>query len=97
MLDDVFAGLQFSEDICRSSIEDPDSGVRLELSFDRSFRECIAYTPPHREAICIEPYTCVPGTLGTSQAIDRYGLRVLSPGDSFSAEVTMRVEGTAAE
>lgn len=90
-LDDVFAGLQFSDGTCRSSIEDPESDTRLELSFDRSFRECIVYTPPHREAICIEPYTCVPGTFATPDAISRYGLRVLSPGESFTAEVTMRV------
>jgi len=90
-VDAVFAGLQFSEGRCRSSIEDPDSGVRLELSFDRSFRECVVYTPPHREAICIEPYTCVPGTFGTPDAIERYGLRVLSPGESLKSEVTMQV------
>ena len=91
-LDDVFAGLQFSAGVCQSSIEDPESGVRLTLSFDDSFRECVVYTPPHREAICIEPYTCVPGTFGMSAAIERYGLRVLAPGESFTAEVTMLVE-----
>ncbi|MBP86142.1 MAG: aldose epimerase [Planctomycetaceae bacterium] len=90
--DDVFAGLQFSDGLCRSSINDPDGGVRLELAFGQSFRECVVYTPPHREAICIEPYTCVPGTFGMPDAVERYGLRVLSPGKSFAAEVTMRVE-----
>ena len=88
-MDDVFAGLIFAEDLCQASITDPGSGATMSLQFDRAFRECVVYTPPHREAICIEPYTCVPGGLALD-GIDT-GLRVLGPGESFQASVRLQV------
>lgn len=89
-LDDVFAGLGFDGAMCSASISDP-GGRRLAISWDQTFRECIVYTPPHREAICIEPYTGVPGMIGlTEQGIDA-GLRVLAPGESFSGRMMIRV------
>jgi len=87
--DDVFAGLVFDKHICRCNIKDPDSRARMQLTFGREFRECVVYTPPHREAICIEPYTCVPGSWGLSKHDTNFGLRVLQPGESFTAEVAM--------
>lgn len=90
--DDVFAGLQVDADeICRAHVADRESGLTLQLAFDRTFRECVVYTPPHREAICIEPYTCVPNAADLrARGVDS-GLRVLAPGESFEARVDMRV------
>jgi len=90
--DDVFAGLNFDDDnLCRARVSDPESGITLQLEFDKAFRECVVYTPPHREAICIEPYTCVPNAADLqARGIDS-GLRILAPGESFEARVTMRI------
>jgi len=89
--DNVFSGLVFSGAECCASIEDPESGRRVVLSFDRAFRECVVYTPPHRGAICIEPYTCVPDAFRlTRQGIDA-GLRVLGLGESFAARLEISV------
>lgn len=91
-VDDVFGGLQFEGDWCAAEIRDPGSGAAVTLRFDRAFRECVVYTPPHREAICIEPYTCVPGACELArQGIDG-GFRVLAPGASFRARVEIRVD-----
>lgn len=89
--DDAFAGLVFDGHNCRSTIEDPQSRVRMELSFNREFRECVVYTPSHREAICIEPYTYVPGAWGLPATAADFGIQVLEPGQSFTAEVAMDV------
>src|SRR5207237_10672600 len=90
-LDDVFTGLQFTGEWCESSIHDPASGRTITQRFDRSFRECVVYTPPHREAICIEPLTCAPNSFELkSQKIDA-GLRVLEPGESFTARAESSV------
>jgi len=59
-LDDVFTGLACQGGGVRTEISDPHSGRVLEVVFDDSFSECVVYNPPHREAICIEPYTSVP-------------------------------------
>jgi aldose 1-epimerase len=91
-LDDVFTGLEFRDDWCTCRIVDPQSGRRLVLEFDRAFRESVVYNPPHREAVCVEPYTCVPNAAELAeQGIDA-GLRVLAPDESFQARVVMRVE-----
>jgi aldose 1-epimerase len=91
-LDNVFSGLQFHDHWCVAEVEDPAGGSSLKLKFDDNFRECVVYTPPHREAICIEPYTCVAGAFDLlDQEIDA-GVRVLEPGEVITAVVEMRVE-----
>lgn len=67
-------------------IADP-AGFTLEESWDSAFRECIVFTPVHREAIAIEPYTGVPNPFElTAQGIDA-GLRVLRPGEHWSGRI----------
>jgi aldose 1-epimerase len=89
--DDVFTGLVFDGDWCTAAIRDPTSGRELTIAFDRAFRECVVYNPPHREAICIEPYTCVPGAIElAARGIDA-GLRILAPGESLHARVKIGV------
>ncbi|QDU31852.1 Aldose 1-epimerase [Anatilimnocola aggregata] len=90
-LDDVFTDLDFEDGWCRSHIYDPAAKLALHISFSSTFRECVVFTPPHREAICIEPYTCVPNAAELlGKGIDT-GLRVLPPGESFIARVELAV------
>lgn len=90
-LDDVFSGLQFGGDKCEASIHDPSSGRTMTQRFNREFRECVVFTPPHREAICIEPLTCTPNCFALAQQGIDAGLRVLPPGESFKAQVEISV------
>ncbi len=89
--DDVFAGLTFIGNACTTSIHDPVSGCTLTQRFDRTFRECVVYTPPHREAICIEPYTCVAGAFALAERGIDAGLRIVPPGGSCTARVEIEV------
>ena len=63
-LDNVFGGLLEDNGCFTASIA--GEGRTMELRFGRPFRELVVYTPGHRKAICIEPYSCVPAavTLG---------------------------------
>jgi aldose 1-epimerase len=91
--DNVFDGLVFdSRGICRSTVYDPSSQRTLTLSFDRAYRACVVYTPSHREAICIEPYTCVPNAAELEDAEIDAGLRVLEPGAQTRTVIEIRVE-----
>jgi aldose 1-epimerase len=90
--DDVFSDLAADGDWHRASIADPTSGPRLRIEFDRAFRECVVYNPPHREAICIEPYTCVPGAIELAERGIDAGLRVLEAGAKVEARVRITVE-----
>jgi aldose 1-epimerase len=86
VLDNCFAGLQFNGEWCAAKILDKESGRTMTIRFYQAFRECVVYTPGHREAICIEPYTCVPGAAAMEDPAAA-GLRILGPGDSFEARV----------
>lgn len=92
--DDVFTGLEFDGDLCRCRIVDPSSDVTVTIEFDGVFRECVVYNPPHREAVCIEPYTCVPNAAELAAGGADTGLRVLAPGESFEAYVGVRVDAS---
>ncbi|MBX3414209.1 MAG: aldose 1-epimerase [Pirellulales bacterium] len=91
-LDDVLDDLQFGKDgMALTRIEDTGSGRSMRMSFDRGFRACVVYNPPHREAICIEPYTCVPDPFVLSERGLDVGLRVLGPGERFVGEILIEV------
>lgn len=89
--DDVFTGLAAADGAVRTKVEDPHTGRTLELSFDPAFRECVIYNPPHREAVCIEPYTCVPDTYELQATGIDAGLRWLESGGRFHTWFEIRV------
>jgi len=91
-LDDVLIGLAPNPDgRIHTTVHDPGSDRTLEQTFDASFRECVVFTPPHREAIAIEPYTGVPNPFELSERGIDAGLRVLAPGETFDARFELRL------
>lgn len=91
-LDHVFTALSYEGGSCRATLDDPHSGRTVELDFDDQFRHCVVYIPPHREAICIEPYTSVPDPFTLSAAGVETGLRTLAPGEAFTARILIRLK-----
>jgi aldose 1-epimerase len=91
-LDDVFTGLIDDAGLAEAQVQDPNGlAVAIRWRVDQ-FRECVVYTPPHREAICIEPLTCAPSAAALAAKGIEAGWRVLPPGQSFEATVTIAVE-----
>jgi len=86
-LDDIFTGLSYSDGWCRATLEDPSHGRLLEVVFSEQFRNCVVYNPPHREAICIEPYTTVPDAFSLASQGVETGLNLLQPGQTWRAQV----------
>lgn len=91
-LDDVFAGLKFNQGRAEATIDDSQAGRKLTITFDEGFPNCVVYNPPHREAICLEPYSCVPDPFTLEEHGVATGLRVLNPGESHTYHVDIRVE-----
>lgn len=91
-LDHVFTGLTPPGGPHRATIHDPANGRTLALTFDGFFKNCVVFNPPHRQAICIEPYSCVPDAYSLIQRGVDPGLSVLAPGASmrtaFAVELT---------
>jgi len=72
-------------------LREPKTGRTVTQLFDTSFTQCIVYTPPHREAICVEPYTCLPDSFRLKAEGHETGLRVLAPGESFETTIPINV------
>jgi aldose 1-epimerase len=75
--------------IVATILADEVSGRKLFQIFKPVFAQCVVYTPPHREAICLEPYTCVPDPFRLMAEGYRSGLQILQPGDSFETMIWM--------
>jgi aldose 1-epimerase len=83
MTESQAAGVQHTD------LYDPASGRRLRQTFDSSMTCCVIYTPGHREAVCIEPYTCTPNPFGMEALGVDSGLRVLAPGEVYRTTITL--------
>lgn len=54
------------------------------------FRESVLFTPPHRQAICIEPYTCATDAINLQDRGIDSGWKVLDPGNVWQGTVELR-------
>ncbi len=75
----------------QTRVADPASGRTLTQSFDSAFTQCVIYTPAHREAICLEPYTCVPDAIRLAADGHETGLQILQPGEEFSTTIRLQL------
>ncbi|HWL08945.1 MAG TPA: aldose 1-epimerase [Planctomicrobium sp.] len=90
--DDVFTGWQSDGGTVRSSILDPKAGVQLmQICDSQYFREAVVYTPPGRNAVCIEPYSCVTDAINLHSKDINTGLQVLPPGQVVQTWIALQV------
>jgi aldose 1-epimerase len=90
--DTVFTKLHADADgLTRTRLLDSASRRTLTQSFDASFTQCVVYTPGHREAICMEPYTCVPDAIRLSQEGHETGLQILKPAEHRQTTIRLQV------
>jgi aldose 1-epimerase len=63
--------------------------VTLRVRCSPSFRQMVVYTPAHRQAFCVEPYTCATDAVNLqARGIDA-GWLVLPPGEQWTGVVEM--------
>lgn len=87
-LDHVFTDVQMEADgVSRCVIENPDTGYGLVMESDGQFRELVVYTPPGRDVVCFEPYTCPTDAINLEAKGIPAGVIVLAPGEMFSGTV----------
>lgn len=91
--DTYFTGLAPDADgLVRTVLTEPHSGRRLTQSFAATFPHCIVYTPPHREAICLEPYSCIADSFRLEDAGIATGREVLAPGEGRETRIVIVVD-----
>jgi aldose 1-epimerase len=85
-LDDVYTDLPPADSL-RSvgAVNRPEGTVTVSASPD--FRELVLFTPPHRQAVCIEPYTCATDAVNLqTRGIDA-GWKELAAGAAWESDV----------
>lgn len=93
-LDHVFTNVQLVNGVSQCRIENRDTGHTLVMESDAIFRELVVYTPPDREAICFEPYTCPTDAINLETRGIPAGIIVLAPDETFSGIVRFMLEDT---
>ena len=90
-LDHVYTDVQRETGgVSRCVIENPDTGHGLVMESDAQYRELVVYTPPGRDVICFEPYTCPTDAINLEAKGIPAGVIVLAPDETFSAGVRIR-------
>jgi aldose 1-epimerase len=94
-LDDVLTDLpadrpQDANGLVRcATIGSEDATLRIACS--PTFREMVVFTPPHRHAFCVEPYTCPTDAVNLEARGVAAGWLTLPAGDKWTSVVEMRV------
>ena len=86
---------RFSPGATETLLKDQENGVALRQTFDDSMTCCVIFTPGHREAICLEPYTSTPDPFNMQAAGVDSGLRVLEPGETYSTKITLEASSSS--
>jgi aldose 1-epimerase len=96
-LDNVFTGVKGAETKLGglrelAVLSHPSAIGRVRFMADPAFRELVLFTPVHRQAVAIEPYTCSADAANlAARGIDS-GWRIISPGTEWEAAVEYRWE-----
>jgi aldose 1-epimerase len=64
----------------------------LRIWTSPEFRESVLFIPVHRQAICVEPYTCATDAINLREKNIDAGLRQLAPGETWRGVVEVRWE-----
>ena len=91
-LDDVLTGIEgLSDEPWSCGIIDEVAGLEVVQSCENPlvFRELVAYTPPGRAAVCLEPYTCVTDAVNLQSTGVDAGWRSLDPGAEFRTWISI--------
>ena len=90
-LDHVYTDVRTESDgFSRCVMENRDTGHGMVMEADAQFREWVVYTPPGRDTICFEPYTCPTDAVNLESRGVPAGVIVLAPQETFAASVRIR-------
>ncbi|MGL5094695.1 MAG: hypothetical protein ACRDD1_03860, partial [Planctomycetia bacterium] len=81
--DDLYRGIRPTTDarpMVKHRLRDHRQRMELEIEHDADFGYVIVFTPPHRQAVCIEPYTCATNAVNLQSAAFDAGLLTIPPG-----------------
>ncbi|HEV3235921.1 MAG TPA: aldose 1-epimerase [Gemmataceae bacterium] len=93
-LDDVLTELPSSTSTDLRSlgrVTQPAAGCTVDIAASPSFTQVVAFTPANRQAVCLEPYTCVTDAINLQQKGIEAGWLVLQPSETWNGMVVLSV------
>lgn len=95
-LDDVYSELARDADgLATCRLVDPRAGAAVALCFGPEFPHLAAFAPDGRNAVCLEPYTCVTDAINLAPWLTGTGLVTLAPGETWRGNVRLEVSEIA--
>ncbi|HAH44807.1 aldose 1-epimerase [Gimesia sp.] len=88
--DDILTGMPEETDQYECLIMDEKAGLVVTQDYDAIFSELVVFTPPDRDCVCLEPYTCVTNAINLLSADVETGLRVLPPESEIKTWIEIR-------
>lgn len=88
--DHVLSGLPEETDQYECLVMDEQGGLVISQDYDSLFSELVVFTPPNRNCVCLEPYTCVTNAINMTRKDVETGLRVLPPGSEIKTWIEIR-------
>ncbi|MCZ2343969.1 MAG: aldose 1-epimerase [Bacteroidales bacterium] len=73
-----------------AQLRSPGRQAALTVEADATFEKLILFTPVHRKAVAIEPYSCITDAAHLQEQVPNTGWRELLPGQQFTASVRYR-------
>jgi aldose 1-epimerase len=92
VLGDVPQGPDVAGDLHECGAIEGAPGATLHLLCSKGYREMVVFTPVHREAFCIEPYTCTTDAVNLQARGVDAGWLSLPAGGRWSGVVEMRLD-----
>lgn len=74
------------------TMQQKPAGATLQLRASPSFRELVVFTPVHRDAFCLEPYTCVTDAVNLQAKGVDAGWATLAPGATWNGVVELEFQ-----
>lgn len=95
--DDVYTDLHMQKDVTSGlymlgGIIFQELDTVLQVLGEKHYRELVVYVPPHRNAVCIEPYTCTTDAINLEKKGIDSGLMVLEPGETWQSRLEFVLE-----
>ena len=84
-----------SERLLRAQLGHAEFTGALQVWAGPDFREMVLFTPPHRRALCIEPYTCATDAVNLEERGVDAGWKVLPPEGEWKGTVEFEWDPTA--
>ena len=96
LYDDVFSEIDPRADgWSEAAVRYPADGVELLLEAGPAYREWVLFSDPARDAIAVEPYSCVTNAVNLEPAGVDAGLIALEPGEQWHADFRLSARPTS--